>query len=240
VEAEARVEEILPEEEAEKSAGPVSAATAGPPAPPRAKIDRPNTRRIVRKVLCRDGHRCGNPRCRRKLGLHVHHIKFRSRGGRTEVWNEVAVCAWCHACIHQGFLEVGWDEYGKIAWLTRADKLRGRDLSLKAEIEDLKSTPVVQVAPMPSAPVNPSAAVNPSASADAQSGERASASADAQVTAAKEDRPDIDALASGLVKAGFTKREARARLERVIEKFRRAGRRLIEGDLLFEAFRPTA
>ena len=69
-------------------------------------IDRPNTPRLRRRVLLRDGSTCANPLCRRRLGLMAHHLVFRSEGGPTEIQNETAVCAVCHALLHQGQLEV--------------------------------------------------------------------------------------------------------------------------------------
>src|SRR5262249_20435606 len=66
--------------------------------------DRPNTPRLRRQVLLRDGSTCANPLCRRRLGLMAHHIVFRSEGGPTEIQNETAVCVVCHALVHQGYL----------------------------------------------------------------------------------------------------------------------------------------
>ncbi len=68
--------------------------------------DAPNSPRLTRQVLYRDGLVCANPGCGRRRNLHAHHIVFRSRNGPTVPWNEVAVCDVCHALIHQGLLDV--------------------------------------------------------------------------------------------------------------------------------------
>ena len=62
-------------------------------------IDKPNTAALARKVVLRDGACCAN--CKRKLGLHAHHIRFRSKGGRTVLANECAVCVRCHGLYVQ-------------------------------------------------------------------------------------------------------------------------------------------
>ena len=56
---------------------------------PEGEHDRPNTYTIVKKVALRDGQVCTNPACRRRIGLHAHHIRFRMNGGRTRPENEV-------------------------------------------------------------------------------------------------------------------------------------------------------
>lgn len=50
-------------------------------------------------ILRRDGHRC--IKChRRGPGLHVHHIRYRSRGGTNRPENLATVCKSCHEHIH--------------------------------------------------------------------------------------------------------------------------------------------
>ncbi len=68
-------------------------------------IDGPTPAPLRRRILGRELHRCGNPRCSRPAE-HCHHIVFRSRGGETSMSNEVAVCRTCHALIHSGLLRV--------------------------------------------------------------------------------------------------------------------------------------
>ncbi len=105
-------------------------------------IDGPNTPAIVEKVLAREGHMCANPHCRRRLGLHVHHIVFRANGGPTALYNLVAVCRRCHGVIHAGLLEVFRDSHGRLKWVARSD---GIVLDPGPEEEKLRAMP----APVP-------------------------------------------------------------------------------------------
>lgn len=70
------------------------------------EIDQPNSTRLIRQVLNRDGKRCANPGCGSRHQLQAHHIVFRADGGRTALANEVTVCSTCHSLIHEGLLEV--------------------------------------------------------------------------------------------------------------------------------------
>jgi len=58
--------------------------------------DRPSPPQLVKKVRLRDGRVCSNPFCRRRTGLHAHHIEFRSHGGRTTWLNCVLACVECN------------------------------------------------------------------------------------------------------------------------------------------------
>ncbi|HRE01931.1 MAG TPA: HNH endonuclease signature motif containing protein, partial [Ilumatobacteraceae bacterium] len=62
--------------------------------------------RTRRLVLHRDRGRCQNPRCGSRVGLHIHHIWFWSRGGPTDTNNLVTVCGRCHRAVHTGHLRV--------------------------------------------------------------------------------------------------------------------------------------
>ena len=59
---------------------------------------------LRRRVLARDGHRCRC--CGSKRGLMVHHVHYRSRGGRTRSSNLVTLCTRCHALVHEGLLRL--------------------------------------------------------------------------------------------------------------------------------------
>jgi 5-methylcytosine-specific restriction endonuclease McrA len=63
-----------------------------------------------RAILERDGWRCAMPGCTAYGNLHVHHVIYRSRGGREIPWNEIALCVWHHQRgQHGGILRVtGW------------------------------------------------------------------------------------------------------------------------------------
>jgi 5-methylcytosine-specific restriction endonuclease McrA len=76
-------------------------------------VDGPTPPALRRRILAREADRCGNPRCHHRAD-HCHHIVFRSEGGKTELSNEVAVCATCHALIHAGLLRVTRDADGAL------------------------------------------------------------------------------------------------------------------------------
>jgi 5-methylcytosine-specific restriction endonuclease McrA len=44
----------------------------------------------------------------------VHHIRFRSHGGKDETRNCAAICAVCHADIHAYRLSISGDANGKL------------------------------------------------------------------------------------------------------------------------------
>jgi len=78
-------------------------------------LDGPTPPKLRRRVLAREAGRCGNPRCGHRAD-HCHHIVFRSRGGKTESANEVAVCTTCHALVHAGLLRVSGCADGELQW----------------------------------------------------------------------------------------------------------------------------
>lgn len=54
--------------------------------------------------------RCEVEGCKRTKNLHAHHIKPRSRGGKHDPSNGIAVCFEHHRAIHDHSLE-GWSRY---------------------------------------------------------------------------------------------------------------------------------
>ena len=134
IEGDARVESIALEEEIESG----SVAT----------VDRPNPTRLSRRVKLRDGGICSNPRCVGEA-CHSHHIVFRSAGGRTAFSNETAVCETCHALIHEGLLRIVGNPHAGLSWSTAVDSL---GFDMKEENEFLTRMPVIEAAPVSSAP----------------------------------------------------------------------------------------
>ncbi|MBT8467508.1 MAG: HNH endonuclease [Deltaproteobacteria bacterium] len=65
---------------------------------------------LVRRIRARDDGHCQS--CGAVIHLHVHHVVFRSQGGKTEAANLLTVCARCHAMIHTGLLHVRADGKG--------------------------------------------------------------------------------------------------------------------------------
>ena len=65
---------------------------------------------LVKRVLARDNHCCRN--CGHGQHLQVHHIEFRSMGGKTEEGRLLALCTACHSLIHSGLLRIEGDGTG--------------------------------------------------------------------------------------------------------------------------------
>jgi hypothetical protein len=84
---------------------PAAAAVAA-----RQDPDAETTPLLVRRVLARDNMSCRNCGC--SLYLHVHHVVFRSQGGKSEPDNLVATCSLCHSMIHAGLLQLRPDGRG--------------------------------------------------------------------------------------------------------------------------------
>lgn len=62
------------------------------------KLDQAAYRRLMKRVLDRDGWRCQN--CGALKDLQVHHRKYRSRLGDDSLNNLVTLCAYCHMEEH--------------------------------------------------------------------------------------------------------------------------------------------
>jgi Holliday junction DNA helicase RuvB len=54
------------------------------------------------RVKRRDGNRCRS--CRSRRDLMVHHVEFRSHGGRTRADNLITLCSRCHGLVHANLL----------------------------------------------------------------------------------------------------------------------------------------
>jgi hypothetical protein len=63
---------------------------------------------LWRLVKRRDGGRCRFPGCNHRGWLQGHHIRWWSRGGRTDLDNLLTVCGSCHRLLH----ELGWTVEG--------------------------------------------------------------------------------------------------------------------------------
>ena len=177
-----------------------------------AGIDAPNTPQLTRRVLLRDLLRCSNPHCGRTCGLHAHHIRWRSNGGKTALSNETAVCFRCHALIHQGLLAVTVEPDGSLRWSAKGD---GLDFDL--EREDLSALSQMARA---------FTYLNGSAP-----------SPKAEGTAPPEALADLEAIVGGLERLGFGRREARERLLEAHRRLSEAGKTPTEEDVVREALR---
>ncbi len=59
------------------------------------------TASLVRAIFQRD-RGCAHPGCGRTRHLHIHHVAFWSRGGRTEPDNLIMLCGTHHRALHRG------------------------------------------------------------------------------------------------------------------------------------------
>lgn len=53
---------------------------------------------VRRAVRARDGRRCRC--CGGRENLHMHHLTYRSQGGKWETSNIVSLCTYCHSLLH--------------------------------------------------------------------------------------------------------------------------------------------
>ena len=62
-------------------------------------IDSPEWRKVRKKVLERDGHRCTV--CGKNINLHVHHLSYKHLGYEMEFMDDLTtLCRDCHGDIH--------------------------------------------------------------------------------------------------------------------------------------------
>ena len=65
---------------------------------PRVRLDPEAYRELHQQVLERDRWRC--QACGSMQNLQVHHMEFRSQGGKDSEANLITLCARCHAEMH--------------------------------------------------------------------------------------------------------------------------------------------
>ncbi|MBL9086846.1 MAG: AAA family ATPase [Planctomycetia bacterium] len=87
-----------------------------------------------RSVLRRDGHRCRS--CRSRWSLMVHHVEFRSHGGRTLHENLITLCSRCHGLVHAGLLVIE----GTSADVVRFVDAAGRPLAGAEQVGALEAS----------------------------------------------------------------------------------------------------
>jgi len=164
-------------------------------------VDGPTPPALRRRILAREGGRCGNPRCHHRAD-HCHHVVFRSRGGATDLANEVAVCAACHALVHAGLLGVEADADGALQW-TAAVAPAGRGSDAMANRDEAERLPVLEVTFCAAMNVEVAGVARESARADSTSN-----------SPEAEDLSEVavDDLTGGLVRLGFGLSESRRRV----------------------------
>jgi len=100
--------------------------------------------RLRRSVLRRDGRRCRS--CRSRWSLMVHHVEFRSHGGRTLRENLITLCARCHGLVHAGLLAIE----GASADVARFLDAGGRSLEGAEQVGALEMASLAPPPPVPS------------------------------------------------------------------------------------------
>ena len=77
----------------------------------RIKLGKQVYRRLMKRVLERDGWRC--QKCRSLENLQVHHKIRRSQQGNDALDNLVTLCAYCHVAEH-GELYFSWSAHSDV------------------------------------------------------------------------------------------------------------------------------
>jgi hypothetical protein len=165
-------------------------------------IDGPTPPAMRRRILAREGERCGNPLCHHRAD-HCHHIVFRSRGGATDPSNEIGVCTTCHALIHAGLLRVTRRADGELTW-SPASVGNGVGAPARSDRDAAARLPVLHL----ETPVT------------SRSGASGTVPASTRVDSAS----NVDDLASGLVRLGFTATRSRELIVDAIESLAPAER----------------
>jgi hypothetical protein len=80
-------------------------------------------RAIRRAVLRRDLGTCRWPGCGARASVHVHHIVWRSRFGRNEIGNLVALCHYHHRSVHQRGWRIDGDANRQLTFTDRTGRV---------------------------------------------------------------------------------------------------------------------
>ena len=123
--------------------------TQAPPAHDHRAIDVKTPDSMRGAVLHRDGYRCRA--CRSYQKLMVHHVEFRSHGGRTLVQNLLTACSRCHALIHAGLLKIEGASERVARFVDAAGRAVNEALQI-AEVELARLTPPESVEASGAAP----------------------------------------------------------------------------------------
>jgi hypothetical protein len=79
---------------------------------------------LIRQLRHRD-RECRFPGCGKRRFTHAHHVRWWSRGGRTDLDNLVLLCSFHHRLVHEGGWALTLDARSDIAWF-RPDGSRYR------------------------------------------------------------------------------------------------------------------
>ncbi|MBI4583330.1 MAG: HNH endonuclease [Planctomycetes bacterium] len=224
VEPEANKVTITPEEElagASRPEAPLPGAQGAPepkPGPrpepasktvPKAERDKPNTALLVKKVRLQEGGVCGNPGYRRRGICHVHHLQFRMNGGKTVLSNTLLLCKFCHAAVHLGLLKIEGNPFSGLVFRRKSIPTLA---DFQLELGELASVPEIRLE------------VRSGIAGLGRNGSsrRHSAIADSAI-AEWRGAAGAEGLLKALMKIGYSKKEALARLQFAREKLAAAG-----------------
>ncbi|HUL79352.1 MAG TPA: HNH endonuclease signature motif containing protein [Vicinamibacteria bacterium] len=80
--------------------------------------------RAANPVMVRDRWRCQVPGCS-KPAEHIHHVRWRSRGGTNDRWNLVALCEAHHlAGVHAGYIEIEGTAPDGLTWIVGEEAVK--------------------------------------------------------------------------------------------------------------------
>ena len=71
--------------------------------------------RCRRAVRVRDQGRCRVPSCQAS-SKHLHHIVYRSHGGKWQTHNVVSLCQKCHGLVHAALIRIAGDADGVLTF----------------------------------------------------------------------------------------------------------------------------
>jgi hypothetical protein len=211
----------------------------------RPPIDRPNTRPFLEKLFLRDGKRCANPFCRRRIDHQGHHVKERSEGGRTELHNECGVCRSCHALISVGLLDVSGNPIDGFIFTPKAAKVSPALSTEKAEIEGMArvTAPSREAFRYPDDGGGDSESGYPDApprSSLTPGGPARCSLAPAGPALSPDEAQAFEDATLGLETLGWKKKEAPLRARRALDELRKRGEKVTAESLLRESLRAPA
>jgi hypothetical protein len=70
---------------------------------------------MMRQLRHRD-RECRFPGCGRRRFTDAHHVRWWSRGGRTDLDNLILLCSFHHRLVHEGGWSLSFDEPGAVEW----------------------------------------------------------------------------------------------------------------------------
>jgi Holliday junction DNA helicase RuvB len=105
--------------------------------------DRPTPPALRARVLTRDGQQCRH--CRGRGQLMVHHIRYRSQGGRTAMSNLISLCAPCHALVHADLLLLEGEDAERVTFRPADHAAAARRAQIMAAVRTAPLVPITRI-----------------------------------------------------------------------------------------------